>query len=171
MNFGDGLAAISLHAESLGYAGVILFLDELILWFLSRLGDTAWVSDEASKLSKLVEASSASRPVPIVSIIARQRDLRELVGDSVPGAEKLSFADTALLPGGPIRHHPSRRFQPALSSPTAACCTPRSPRPPTCSGVAFAVAVTVANTCGMRYWRKMATTPASPSPIRSRRRS
>jgi len=91
--FEDGLSAISHHAQSLGYGGVILFLDELILWFLSRLGDTAWVSEEASKLSKLVEAASASRPVPIVSIIARQRDLRELVGDSVPGAEKLSFAD------------------------------------------------------------------------------
>ena len=93
MNFADGLAAISHHALSLGYGGVILFLDELILWFLSRLGDMAWVSAESSKLSKLVEASSASRPVPIISIIARQRDLRELVGDSVPGAEKLSFAD------------------------------------------------------------------------------
>ena len=91
--FEDGLAAISQHARSLGYGGVILFLDELILWFLSRLADTAWVSEEASKLSKLVEAATASRPVPIVSIIARQRDLRELVGDSVPGAEKLSFAD------------------------------------------------------------------------------
>ena len=93
VGFEDGLAAISTHAQSLGYGGVILFLDELILWFLSRLGDTAWVSEEASKLSKLVEAAAASRPVPLVSIIARQRDLRELVGDSVPGAEKLSFAD------------------------------------------------------------------------------
>jgi hypothetical protein len=93
VSFEDGLAAISVHAQSLGFDGVILFLDELILWFLSRLGDTVWVSEEASKLSKLVEATSATRPVPIVSIIARQRDLRELVGDSVPGAEKLSFSD------------------------------------------------------------------------------
>jgi len=93
VSFADGLAAISQHAETLGYDGVILFLDELILWFLSRLGDTAWVSEEASKLSKLVEPGSSKRPIPIVSIIARQRDLRELVGDSVPGAEKLSFAD------------------------------------------------------------------------------
>ena len=93
VSFEDGLAAISVHAKSLGFDGVILFLDELILWFLSRLGDTAWVSEEASKLSKLVEAASATRPVPIVSIIARQRDLRELVGEAVPGAEKLSFAD------------------------------------------------------------------------------
>jgi hypothetical protein len=93
VSFEDGLSAISIHAKGLGYEGVILFLDELILWFLSRLGDMAWVSEEASKLSELVEAASATRPVPIVSIIARQRDLRELVGEDIPGAEKLSFAD------------------------------------------------------------------------------
>lgn len=93
VSFDDGLSAISRHAHSLGYDGVILFLDELILWFLSRLGDLAWVSEEISKLSKLVEGASAKRPVPLVSIIARQRDLRQLVGENVPGAEKLSFID------------------------------------------------------------------------------
>jgi hypothetical protein len=93
VSFDDGLSAISHHAKALGYDGVILFLDELILWFLSRLGDMAWVSEEISKLSKLVEGASAKRPVPLVSIIARQRDLRQLVGENVPGAEKLSFVD------------------------------------------------------------------------------
>ena len=33
------------------------------------------------------------RPVPIVSFVARQRDLRDLVGKNVPGAEQLNFAD------------------------------------------------------------------------------
>jgi hypothetical protein len=93
VSFEDGLSAISVHARGLGFDGVMLFLDELILWFLSRLGDTAWVSEEASKLSKLVEAASATRPVPIVSLIARQRDLRELVGANVLGIERLGFAD------------------------------------------------------------------------------
>jgi phage tail protein X len=93
VSFDDGLSAVSHHAGSLGYDGVILFLDELILWFLSRLGDMAWVSEEISKLSKLVEGASAKRPVPLVSIIARQRDLRLLVGENVPGAERLSFVD------------------------------------------------------------------------------
>lgn len=88
-----GLAAISRHAAELGYAGLILFLDELILWLLSRLADTAFVGEEASKIAKLVEGSEASRPVPIISFIARQRDLRELVGTDVPGAEKLAFVD------------------------------------------------------------------------------
>jgi hypothetical protein len=34
--FADGLDAISQHARRLGYDAVILFLDELILWFASR---------------------------------------------------------------------------------------------------------------------------------------
>ena len=45
------------------------------------------------EVSKLVEAGDADRPIPIVSFIARQRDLRELVGASVPGAQQLAFAD------------------------------------------------------------------------------
>ena len=114
VSFEDGLSAISVHAQGLGFDGVILFLDELILWFLSRLGDTAWVSEEASKLSKLVEAASATRPVPIVSLIARQRDLRELVGDNVLGIERLEFRRPTRLPGWPLRHHHFGRLQPPL---------------------------------------------------------
>lgn len=93
VSFEQGLAALSQHAKSLGFDGLILFLDELILWFLSRLGDTGWLNREGSKLSKLVEGASADRPAPIVAIIARQRDLRTLVGADVAGAERLSFID------------------------------------------------------------------------------
>lgn len=56
--------------------------------------DVDFISTEGSKLSKLVEAQHADRPVPIVSFVARQRDLRELVGDSQAGALQLQFADT-----------------------------------------------------------------------------
>lgn len=89
----DGLAAISAHAKTLGYDAVVLFLDELILWLASRISDTAFVSAEASKVSKLVEAGNAVRPVPIVSFIARQRDLRELVGAHVSGAHTSALSD------------------------------------------------------------------------------
>lgn len=88
-----GLEAISRHAHDLGYAGLILFLDELILWLMSRMADPAFVSAEASKISKLVEGSDDRRPTPIISIIARQRDLRDLIGSDVPGAERLGFID------------------------------------------------------------------------------
>lgn len=93
VDFETGLAAMSRHAHSLGYSGLILFLDELILWLMSRMGDPSFVAEESSKISKLIEASDEARPAPIISIIARQRDLRELVGTDVPGAERLGFID------------------------------------------------------------------------------
>ena len=89
----DGLSILSRHASELGYDGVILFLDELILWLASRAADVAFVSSEGSKLSKLVEAANADRPVPLISFVARQRDLRELVGDNMAGAMQMQFAD------------------------------------------------------------------------------
>ncbi len=90
----EGLAALSQHARDLGYDAVILFLDEFILWLASRAADAAWITREGQKVAKLVESGNADRPVPIVSFMARQRDLRELVGEHLPGAEQLSFADT-----------------------------------------------------------------------------
>lgn len=88
-----GLAVISQHAKALKYDAVILFLDELILWLASRAADFAFLNREGPKLGKLVEAESADRPIPLVSFIARQRDLRELVGEHIAGAEQLGFAD------------------------------------------------------------------------------
>jgi hypothetical protein len=89
----QGLSIISQHAKALGYDAVILFLDELILWLASHAQNLSFIQHECGKVAKLVEAQHADRPVPIVSFVARQRDLRELIGDSVPGAERLNFSD------------------------------------------------------------------------------
>ena len=89
----DGLSIISKHSRSLGYDAVILFLDELVLWLATHSGDLAFVQREGTKLSKLVEAQTAERPAPIVSFVARQRDLKELIGETVPGVDQLNFGD------------------------------------------------------------------------------
>ena len=89
-----GLSVVSRHAKSLGYDAVILFLDELILWLASHSADIKFVQSEGPKLSKLVEAQTPDRPAPLISFVARQRDLRELIGDGVPGADRLNFGDT-----------------------------------------------------------------------------
>ena len=89
----DGLSIMSKHAKTLGYDGVILFLDELILWLASRAADVSFVTSEGTKLVKLVEATHADRPIPLVSFVARQRDLRELVGENLAGSLQLQFAD------------------------------------------------------------------------------
>ncbi len=84
---------MSRHAQSLGYDAVILFLDELVLWLASHAADVEFVSREGTKLVKLVEATNADRPIPLVSFVARQRDLRELVGENLAGAMQLQFSD------------------------------------------------------------------------------
>ena len=89
----DGLLVMSRHAQSLGYDGIILFLDELILWLANQSGDTAFISREAPKLVKLVEAGTERRAIPIISFIARQRKLSELLGEHTLGAEKMAFED------------------------------------------------------------------------------
>lgn len=86
-----GLTAIAQHAADLGYDGLVLFLDELILWLASNLGDQAFVSNEAAKLANLVEAQDAGRAIPLISYVARQRDLVEFLGDHVPGAQRAAF--------------------------------------------------------------------------------
>jgi len=90
----SGLRAISEHARGLGYDAVVLFLDELILWLASRLTNRDLVANEGAKVAKLVESGDARRPVPLVSFIARQRDLRDFLGEAAPGAHQAAIADT-----------------------------------------------------------------------------
>lgn len=89
----DGLSIMSRHAKSLGYDAVILFLDELVLWLASHAADVNFVSREGTKLVKLVEATNADRPIPLVSFVARQRDLRDLVGENLAGGVQSQFSD------------------------------------------------------------------------------
>jgi hypothetical protein len=89
----EGLSVISRHARELGYDALILFLDELILWLASHSADINFVQLEGQKLAKLVEAQSADRPAPVISFVARQRDLRDLVGKDMSGAAALNFND------------------------------------------------------------------------------
>ena len=89
----DGLSIMSRHAKALGYDAVILFLDELVLWLASHAADVNFVAREGTKLVKLVEATNADRPIPLVSFVARQRDLRDLVGENLAGAVQVQFSD------------------------------------------------------------------------------
>ncbi|MFF3561391.1 phage resistance protein [Streptomyces sp. NPDC002574] len=95
-----GLSVIAAHAKSLGYDGLILFMDELILWLATLIHDQKFVAREASKITNFVEGGDARRAIPVVSFIARQRDLRELVGEEVSGAAESSIQDTLNLASG-----------------------------------------------------------------------
>lgn len=92
VDFDRGLGEIARHAKARGNDGVVLFLDELILWLGTRMADPAFVNREGPKVAKLVEWT-AERPVPIIAFVARQRDLRDFVDEHAIGAGKLQFAD------------------------------------------------------------------------------
>ncbi|MDX2760738.1 BREX-2 system ATPase PglY, partial [Streptomyces europaeiscabiei] len=95
-----GLSVIAEHAKALGYDGLILFMDELILWLATLIHDQKFVAREAGKITNFVEGGDARRAVPVISFIARQRDLRELVGEEVSGAAEASIQDTLNLASG-----------------------------------------------------------------------
>ena len=115
----EGLAVISRHAKALGYDGVVLFLDELVLWLAGKLGDLAFVGRETEKVVKLVEAPDATRHPDRQLHRPPARPARAHRPDRT-GAESASFQDELLL-GRPVLHRHARGPQPRLIA--------RGPRP------------------------------------------
>ncbi|MFC4313008.1 hypothetical protein ACFPN2_28250 [Steroidobacter flavus] len=81
-----GLGVMSRHAKSLGFDAIVLYLDELVLWLAGNSSDLPFVGREVQKMVKLKEAQDADRAIPIVSFIARQRDLSQFLGEQAQGA-------------------------------------------------------------------------------------
>lgn len=94
LDLDTGLGVMSRHAKALGYDGIVLFLDELILWLWSLAAKPEVLHREVQKMVKLVEAQESDRPIPIISFIARQRDLAEMVGDDMLGDEHVRLRDS-----------------------------------------------------------------------------
>lgn len=103
LDIDTGLAVLTQHAKSLGHDVVVLFLDELVLWLSQHLSNLEFVNQEGGKLAKFVESADAHRLVPLVSFVARQRDLAAFLGPHVPGAERQAFSD--------VFRHGRGRFQ------------------------------------------------------------
>ncbi|TNH30194.1 phage resistance protein [Micromonospora orduensis] len=92
LDLDTGLAVITRHAKALGYDALVLFLDELILWLSTKISDHVFVNTEGAKLNKLVESADATRPLPLISIVARQRNLEDFLGPQVGGTEREALA-------------------------------------------------------------------------------
>ncbi|GAB3942664.1 hypothetical protein GCM10027614_30090 [Micromonospora vulcania] len=92
LDLDTGLAVITRHAKSLGYDAMVLFLDELILWLSTKISDHTFVNTEGAKLNKLVESADATRPLPLISFVARQRNLEDFLGPQVGGTEREALA-------------------------------------------------------------------------------
>lgn len=96
-----GLGVLSRHAKSLGYDAVVLYLDELVLWLAGNSSDLPFVGREVQKLVKLKEAQDADRAIPVVSFIARQRDLSQFLGEQAQGAVRAELTRN-------LSHHDGR---------------------------------------------------------------
>ena len=91
-----GLAEIARHAKSLGYEGVVLFLDELILWLAYGVRTPEFFRREVQKLTKLVESGSGRREVPLISFIAKQLDLKNVLADAGGSGSQQAMLDEGL---------------------------------------------------------------------------
>ena len=121
---------ISQHAQSLGYDALILFLDELILWLASHAADLELrQAARGRSWPSWSRPRRADRPIPLVSFVARQRDLRELVGDNVPGPSSSASATRCDWLGGPLRQDHAGRPQPAGDRREARAEARRARRP------------------------------------------
>lgn len=96
-----GLGVMSRHAKALGYDAVVLYLDELVLWLAGNSSDLPFVGREVQKMVKLKEAQDADRTIPIVSFIARQRDLSQFLGEQAQGAVRTELSRN-------LSHHDGR---------------------------------------------------------------
>jgi hypothetical protein len=90
----QGLRIMTEHAKGLGYDGLVLFLDELVLWLANHLRDSAFIQNETSKVAKLVETGSGQMAIPMISFVARQRALKEFLGGGNVGAEQVALEDS-----------------------------------------------------------------------------
>ena len=89
-----GLKAMAEHTKALGYTGMVFFLDELVLWLGQHLSDSHFIQNETSKVAKLVETEMGTLPVPIISFVARQRELKDFLGGGASGAEQVSLGQS-----------------------------------------------------------------------------
>jgi hypothetical protein len=96
-----GLGVMSRHAKALGFDAIVLYLDELVLWLAGNSSDLPFVGREIQKIVKLKEAQDSDRAVPIVSFIARQRDLSKFLGEQAQGAVRTQLSSN-------LSHHDGR---------------------------------------------------------------
>jgi len=94
VNISDGLTAMTQHAKKLGYEGLVLFLDELVLWLGAHLSDTSFIQSETQKVAKLVETGVGSLPLPIISFVARQRALKDFLGGGEVRAQQEALSQS-----------------------------------------------------------------------------
>ena len=77
----EGLKRIADHAKAQGFGGVVLMIDEFLLWLAEKSGQE--FVQEIHNLSLIVDHDAGQRALPIFVFVARQRNLQEFYPDLV----------------------------------------------------------------------------------------
>ncbi len=77
----DGLSRMAEHAKAQGFGGIVLMIDEFLLWLAEKSGQE--FVQEINNLNVIVDHNTGQRPAPIFVFVARQRNLREFFPDLV----------------------------------------------------------------------------------------
>jgi hypothetical protein len=77
----EGLKRMAEHAKAQGFGGIVLMIDEFLLWLAEKSGQE-FVA-EINNLNVIVDHNTGQRPSPIFVFVARQRNLQEFFPDLV----------------------------------------------------------------------------------------
>ncbi len=77
----EGLRRLAEHAKAQGFGGIVLMIDEFLLWLAEKSGQE-FVA-EINNLNVIVDHNTGHRPAPIFVFVARQRNLQEFFPDLV----------------------------------------------------------------------------------------
>ncbi len=94
----DGLRRMAEHAKAQGFGGIVLMIDEFLLWLAEKSGQE--FVTEINNLNVIVDHNTGQRPAPIFAFVARQRNLQEFFPDLVDESKIHEHLD----------HH-SKRFE------------------------------------------------------------
>lgn len=97
-NWAEGLERLTAHATEQGFGGVVLLIDEFLLWLSEKAGHE--FKSAINDLNVTVDHTSGRRAAPLFVFVARQRNIREFFPDLADEAQIHEHLD----------HH-SKRFE------------------------------------------------------------
>ncbi|MRG98408.1 DUF6079 family protein [Polyangium spumosum] len=80
-NWAEGLQRLTRHVKAQGFGGLVLLVDELLLWLSEKTGPE--FKRAINQLNVLVDHTDGRRALPLFVFVARQRNIREFFPDMV----------------------------------------------------------------------------------------
>ncbi|MFC1482365.1 DUF6079 family protein [Myxococcota bacterium] len=77
----EGLIRMGEHAKAQGFGGIVLMVDEFLLWLAEKTGQE--FVREINNLNVIVDHNTGQRPAPVFVFVAKQRNLQEFFPDLV----------------------------------------------------------------------------------------